>query len=121
MYVGPSPEDKNDLYWSIKDYFGLLDIPVVILDYTPKFLNYFGYAKKEHRTGRTEDLFVCLSGSAEDFAAEYEARTSRARFKVGAVQLPGDVYDLVVSVPEGEEASRYAVFEAVKECLDKIR
>lgn len=121
VYVGPSDEDKNELYWSIKDYFGLKGIPVVILDYSPRQLNYLGYAKGARKCERTEDLFISLSSSPDDFAAEYDARVSRARFKVGAMQLPGDVFDLVVSVPEGVEANKYAVFEAVQEYFSKIR
>ena len=71
--------------------------------------------------GRDEDLFISLSDDSANFASEFEARCSPARFKVGRVRLTGDIFDLCVGLPEGGQADQAAVFETISEYLLKIK
>ena len=117
-------EDPERISRTVQQFFDYQGIPVTILCPGKKDLNWRGFLRKRLRvTGepRQEDLFISLAASTEYFAAEYEARCSKARFKVGRCQLPGDVFDLVVAVPEDGEATQTAAFAAIKDYLNKIR
>lgn len=65
------------------------------------------------------DILIVLA-EYSDFPTEYFVKCSRARFKVGRTQLPGQPYDLILSNPEGKECSQTEVFKAVKDILLKI-
>lgn len=117
-------EDAGNVCHSVQQFFDYQGIPVQILCATKENLNWRGFLRKRvrgTRETRTEDLFISLATSPEDFASEYEARCSPARFKVGCCQLPGNVFDLVVAVPENGESSLLALFSAIKDYLNKIR
>lgn len=66
------------------------------------------------------DLFIALS-SQKSISEEYAALSSTARFKVGRRQLPGNVYDLVYTDPEGEVQRQEDAFKAISALLEKIR
>lgn len=106
---------------AIRQYFDYQGIPVRILSPLKTDLDLLGRIKERVKGGREEDLFISLVSSTENFTAEYEARCSKARFKVGCCSLPGHVYDLVVAAPEQGEASQAAAFAAIKDYLNKIR
>ncbi|MCR5351284.1 MAG: hypothetical protein K6E35_02155 [Bacteroidales bacterium] len=118
-------EDPEQVCRSVRQFFDRQGIPVRILCAQKKDLNLLGYLKARVRGSRKEprheDMFISLATSPEHFASEFEARCSTARFKVGCCALPGGVYDLVVTPPEGVEASQTAAFSAVKAYLDKIQ
>lgn len=63
------------------------------------------------------DMLLSLIPSA-GFPVEYMASCSRARFKVGREQLPGGVFDLVVSGTS--DASQLDVFNWMVKILDTI-
>ena len=56
-----------------------------------------------------------------DFAIEYMARTSKARFKIGRRQMSGNLFDLVISDPAGKNISQLESFTAIKSYLTKIQ
>ena len=66
------------------------------------------------------DLFISLIKNP-DFSIEYMARTSKARFKIGRQQMSGNLFDLVISDPEGKEVSQLDSFSAIKSYLTKIQ
>lgn len=66
------------------------------------------------------DLFISLI-KEPDFAIEYMARTSKARFKIGRQQLEGNLFDIVISDPAGKEVSQLDCFTAIKSYLNKIQ
>lgn len=66
------------------------------------------------------DLFISLVKN-QDFAIEYMARASKARFKIGRRQMTGNIYDLVISDPAGKEVSQLESFMAIKGYLTKIQ
>ncbi len=66
------------------------------------------------------DLFISLIKNP-DFAIEYMARTSKARFKIGRAQMDGNLFDLVISDPAGKEVSQLDCFTAIKGYLTKIQ
>ncbi|MBR1573650.1 MAG: hypothetical protein IJ652_02245 [Bacteroidales bacterium] len=69
--------------------------------------------------GSDPDLFISLVRS-RDFPIEFMAKCSRARFKIGRLQIPGDTFDLVVSEPEDKVLSEAEIFAGVKVYLGKI-
>lgn len=118
-------EDPQLVRRAVQQYFDYHGIPVTILCPQEQDINLFGRLKNRARgirgDSRREDLFVSLAGSPENFAAEYEACCSTARFKVGRCNLPDGVFDLVVADPEEGESNQIAAFAAIKDFLDKIQ
>ncbi len=109
---------------AVRSFFGSRGIAVLLLRPDGKQLNYAGYMRRKFRLpegGRHEDLFVSLSDNPENFAAEFEARCSPARFKAGRIQLSGGIFDMIVSPPGDERADQAAVFGAISEYLLKIK
>ena len=90
---------------------------------TKKDLDWLGRPNK-YKMGvlaeQNPDVFISLI-KEPDFAIEYMARTSKARFKIGRKQLGGDLFDLVVSDPAGKNVSQLDSFNAMKVYLGKIR
>ena len=68
---------------------------------------------------REEDLFLSLL-PAKNWHVSVDARLSKAGFKAGRVQLPGEVFDLVVSSPEGSSYGQIAVFRRIIELMQQI-
>ena len=66
------------------------------------------------------DMFISLLRK-DDFPIEFMAAVSKARFKVGRMQLPGNIFDLVVSDPDDRILSEAEVFVEFRKILDKIK
>ena len=118
-------EDSARISRAVRQFFDYHGVPVQVICPRKEDVNLIGILKPQVRGSkenpRQEDLFISLAGSPENFAAEYEARCSTARFKVGRFPLPGGVFDLVVETPESSEAGQAAAFAAIKDYLAKIR
>ena len=67
-----------------------------------------------------EDLFISLL-PVDSFPVEYAARCSGAQFKVGRKQLPGDVYDLVISEPAGVHVNQIQAFDNIMKFIEIIQ
>lgn len=123
VLVDSSAEDASSVSRSVKQFFDYKSIPVELLCPVKEQLNYAGYLRKKFRLfngTRQEDLYISLVTDPEDFAARFEALCSPASFKVGCCQFEGESFDMLVSSPEGVEASQSARFSAIKEYLSKI-
>lgn len=66
------------------------------------------------------DMFISLIPST-DFPIEFMAKCSRARFKVGRIQLPGDTFDIVVNAPGTAPSSQLEVFRKMTAILSRIK
>ena len=66
------------------------------------------------------DLFISLIKDPE-FAIEYMARTSTAKFKIGRKQMEGNLFDLVINDPEDKPISQMESFKAIQSYLTKIQ
>ena len=80
--------------------------------------------KAVHRRGfilppREVDLFLSLLPAA-NWHADLDVRMTKASFKAGRRQLSGEVYDLVVSAPEGSSYGQVAVFRRIIELMEQI-
>lgn len=85
-------------------------------------LNFFGKPRQEKVNlllGTDADLFISLIRGT-DFPIEFMAKCSRARFKIGRQQLPGDTFDMVVSEPADKVFSQEEVFAGVRNYLKHI-
>ena len=57
----------------------------------------------------------------DDFPIHFMAAASKAHFKVGRVQLPGNVFDVVVSDPEDAPISEFGIFREMCKLFEKIQ
>ena len=88
-----------------------------------KDLNWFGKPSQEKVNLMLEgepDLFISLISNA-DFPIEFMAKCSHAHFKAGRMQIPGNVFDLVVSDPVGRSLSEAEFFAELYKFLQRIK
>lgn len=88
-----------------------------------KDLNWFGKPSREKvalMLNGEPDLFISLL-STVDYPIEFMAKSSRAHFKVGRVQLPDDTFDLVIKDPEGRSLNEAEFCREMIKFMDKIR
>ena len=70
--------------------------------------------------GSEADLFISLIRTT-DYTLEFMAKCSQAKFKVGRVQLPGNIFDLIVADPADKPLSELDSFLAMRQFLAKIK
>ena len=88
-----------------------------------KDLNWFGRPSKEKIAQLIEpepDMLISLFQKS-DFPIEFMVKVSRARFKIGREQLPGDPFDLVIKDPAGKQYSEAELFREIVKFFSKIR
>ena len=69
------------------------------------------------------DLFISLINK-DDYPIQYMATCCEAKFKIGRKQLPGNVFDLVITeqkTPDGASKPEDEIFKSVKELLAKVK
>ena len=123
VFIDASDVALDSLKAAVCLFFDARHISVRILSPGPKELNWYGRIRRPRKgtpVPPAEELFISLC-APDSFASTFAAVTSPARFKVGRVQLPGDVYDLVVSDREGVLESTTAVFDTITQLLNKIQ
>lgn len=103
-----------------EEFFKGKGIEATILAPRKKELELPGRIKRKIRGERREDLFISLY-PVNCFVAEYEARCSGARFKVGRYSLEDNVFDLIVRNRENMISKQWEVFETIKDLLEKIK
>lgn len=88
-----------------------------------KDLNWFGRPSEEKlRLLEMSEPDLLLSVIREkDFAYRYIVACSSACFKVGRKQLPGDLFDIVLSEPDEKILSEADAFTNMAKLLEKIR
>lgn len=91
-----------------------------------KDLNFYGRPAKEKLDQMLElkpDLFISLINK-DDYPIQYMATCCEAKFKIGRKQLPGNVFDLVITeqkTPDGASKPEDEIFKSVKELLAKVK
>ncbi len=88
-----------------------------------KDLNWYGRPSQEKTRQMLEgepDLFISLL-PATSYPLEYMARCSKARFKVGRQQIPGEVFDLVVLDPASKKLSQREAFGEIVKLLETVQ
>jgi len=121
VFIDGAGADSNVARKLAQTYFASLNIPVLIIAPQAWDLNKFGWMKKSSVVEEWgEDFFLSLAES-DNFASEYAARCSKAKFKVGRAKLPGNVFDIVVSNPENSLPRPHQVFNVIKDYLDRIQ
>ena len=88
-----------------------------------KDLNWFGRPSDEkiRLLEMCEPDLIISAIREKDFAYQYIVASSPARFKVGRKQLPGDLFDVVLSEPDDKILSEADAFEHMAKLLEKIR
>ena len=69
------------------------------------------------------DLFISLINK-DDYPIRYMATCCEAKFKIGRKQLPGNVFDLVITdqaTPDGTSMPEDEIFKSVKQLLAKVK
>ena len=122
VMTGADGSQQDALDRDIRAFFAGWKVQLKILTPTPKDVNWFGRLKKTARSGDflPEELFISLV-PGPDFTSEYEARCSRAVFKVGRTQLSGEVFDMVVMDASGEGSSQSEAFRTIADILKKVQ
>ena len=114
-------EEEYELAEKIaEEFFKGKGIEAVIIAPDKKNLGLLGRIKRKIRGERHEDLFISLY-PANRFEAEYEAKCSGARFKVGRYSFKDNIFDLIVRDRENEISKQWEVFETIKDLLEKIK
>ena len=88
-----------------------------------KDLNWFGRPSREKIDLMLEgnpDLFLSMF-PRDEYAVEFMAKCSKARFKIGRFQLPDNTFDLVIKDPAGRAYSEAEAFKEIAAFLRKIR
>lgn len=91
-----------------------------------KDLNFYGKPSKEKLGLMLEakpDLFISLIGK-DDFPIQYMATCCEAKFKIGRKQLPGNIFDLVISDQKDADSKSLPedeIFRSMKALLAKIK
>lgn len=88
-----------------------------------KDLNWYGKPNDEKiglMLGSEPDLFISLVNNTE-FPLEFMANCSGAKFKVGRKQLPGGVFDMIISDPSDKELSMLESFKGIRQYLSLIK
>lgn len=104
-------EDAAAAEEKVKKYFANKGIQLVIFPVRQK---------KLIRAYRNTQVLLSLV-SGDNWHLEYVIRRSRASFKIGRTQLPGDVLDLVVSDPEGTHFPQTEVFGRMMEIVEGLK
>lgn len=105
VFVDSDAPDFGKTEREVRDFFAERKIDCTIFSASKPSLNIAGYLRKKVRLRkptRSEQLFISLVADPECFAAEYEAKCSRAIFKIGRCLYRPDVFDLRYSSPERE-------------------
>ena len=91
-----------------------------------KDLNFYGKPAREKLDLMLQarpDLFISLIAK-DDYPIQYMATCCEAKFKIGRKQLPGDIFDLVITDQSGSEGAPMPedeIFKSVKELLAKVK
>ena len=91
-----------------------------------KDLNFYGKPSREKldlMLAAKPDLFISLINK-DDYPIQYMATCCEAKFKVGRKQLPGDIFDLVITDQkdaDGTSTPEDEIFKSVKELLSKVK
>lgn len=94
----------------VKTHFAIKGIQLIIVPVFPKKII------KVHRN--TQVLLSLVPG--DDWRLEYVVKRSRACFKIGRTQLPGEPFDLVVSDPDGTSFPQTEVFARMMELVEAL-
>lgn len=120
IFFDPLEAGSGEAAGKLSSFLSSGGIAVRLYEMAPGNLNFYGRIKKKAPQVPDADAFISLV-SGENFTEEYEARRSKARFKVGCRQLEGDVYDLVVAMPVWREADPGESVRKIEELLGKIK
>ena len=104
-------EDAAAAKEKVKKYFAKKGIQLIIFPVRQK---------KLIRAYRNTQVLLSLV-AGDNWHLEYVIRRSRASFKIGRTQLPGDVLDLVVSDPEGTHFPQTEVFGRMMEIVEGLK
>ena len=95
----------------VKKYFAGKGIQLVIFPVRQK---------KLIRAYRNTQVLLSLVPGC-DWRLEYVVKRSRASFKIGRTQLPGEPFDLVVSDPEGTHFPQTEVFDRMMDLVESFK
>ena len=103
--------DAAEAMDKVRNYFALKGIQLIVVPVFPK---------KCIRAYRNTQVLLSLVPDA-GWRLEYVVRRSRARFKIGRVQFPGEPFDLVVSDPDGTSYPQTEVFSRMMELVEGLK
>lgn len=123
VFMDPSDPEFKEVQKAIFKFFHTYGITPVVFAPTAGQLGWLGNIRKSRKwpsPDGNEDMFLSLV-NPNTFAVHLAAVRSRAQFKIGRAQLPGNVYDIVLSDREGVQESTLSVFRELTNLLTKIK
>lgn len=111
VLVDADAPDAAEAMDKVKTWFALKGIQLIVV---PVF------AKKRIKAYRNTQVLMSLIPGC-DWRLEYIVCRSRACFKIGRTQLPGEPFDLVVSDPAGTSYPQTEVFARMTELMEGLK
>ncbi len=119
------PADLSKAEEDIRAFFASKHIETTVLCPKKENVNWGGFIKRKIRAPkgklRNEDVFISLASTDVCYAAEYEARCSPAKFKVGINNTKWELFDMIVTPPADKKASQMTLFSAIKQYISTIQ
>lgn len=111
VLIDADAPDAVEAMDKVKTYFAIKGIQLIVV---PVF------AKKRIKAYRNTQVLLSLM-PGDDWRLEFVVKRSRARFKIGRTQLPGEPFDLVVSDPDGTSFPQTKVFARMMELVESLK
>ena len=111
VLIDADAPDAMEAMDKVKTYFAIKGIQLIVV---PVF------AKKRIKVHRNTQVFLSLVPGC-DWRLEYVVKRSRASFKIGRTQLPGEPFDLVVSDPASTSYPQTEVFARMMELVEGLK
>ena len=123
VFLDFEERDWEDSKALAEEFFGNHNIEVHFYYNDFSSANWYGRLKSSERNPDgicDEDLFISLLNSTE-FYIRFSASSSRAITKIGRVQLPGNVYDIIVNGADNEDSKQTDSLRTIFDILSKIK
>ncbi len=123
VFLDFEERDREDIKAFAEDFFGKHGIEVHFYYNDPSSINRYGVLKSSERSPDgicEEDLFISLLNST-DFYIHFSAVSSRAITKIGRVQLPKNVFDIVVNDADGQNSDKIDYLRTIFDILSLIK
>lgn len=104
-------KDAAEAEEKVKAFFARKGIQLVLVKVLPR---------KRIKAYKETQVLLSLVPYA-GWKMEYTVRCSRAQFKIGRVQLPGEPFDLVVSDPSNTSFPQTEVFARMMELVESLK
>lgn len=123
VFLGFEERDSEDAKALAEEFFNSHNIEVHFYYNDSSSANRYGKLKSSEQNPDgicEEDLFISMLDST-GFFIRFAAVSSRAITKIGRIQLPGDIFDIIVSGADNEDSKQTDSLRTIFDILSKIK